>query len=541
MTKVIFIVFYLIFVSGIFGESLQVPIKEVLVYNDRAQVTRKLEKVFQPGESIYQIVGLPVGLLDENLRAYIEGTDKAKVLSINSYIEPHLHYNEGVVKTLNDDIDEKERMKKSLFTKIQNSLQEKKVLDGFEKLTMESISKKVAYIKDKEEMQNWQATLMSFRGKHLKIERDLHKLYHQLGEINKAIEIQKKKLDEVVSKANKAKRITEVKVNNITNDSIKAELNLSYIILGASWMPVYNVSIKKNERAELEYMADILQETGEDWKNVKISLSTAEPRKIQVRPKIRALEMLKEGGKTKKDYYQYSQDSKEEDMAESKPEDISTPASTIEGNVSKTAASIVFHSPEISTIPSIKEYHRILISKYKSKVEFEYKTIPKIRKAVYLIAKLKNNIRFPLLPGNVNIFRQSGFIGKTGISYTPAFADFEVSLGIELDFRVFYRLESNSYKSGIVNTEKVFEKIEYITIENFSKKKQSIAIISNIPVSDISDIEIELDKEFTTAGFIEKVKNSGIITWKIPLESFTKRGVVLRYKIKAPKNSNLNF
>ncbi|MCB1188859.1 MAG: mucoidy inhibitor MuiA family protein [Leptospiraceae bacterium] len=541
MNKILTIYLVLFYLGDLFADDLHIPVKEVLVYNDRAQVTRKIKINFQTGESIFKIIGLPVGLLDENLRAYTEGSNnKVSVSSISSYIEPHLYYSEEEVRVLSDDIDKKETEKKKLQVKIQNYNQEKTILTGFENLTIESISKKVAYIKSEEEMKNWKETILSFRSKRLIIERELHQIDVQLKDLEQVLDIQKKKLDEIISKVNKSKRITEIKIVNVDKEPIQTELNVSYIILGSSWKPVYNVTIHSTKNAEIEYMADILQETGEDWNNVKISLSTAEPRKIQARPKVRAVEILKEGGATQKEFFEYSKQSKEEeDRTEDKPTDGTT-STEIEGGVVKAAGSLIFHSPETSSIPSEKKYHRILIAKYQSGVKFEYVTIPKIKKAVYLMAKLKNNIRFPMLAGALNIFRESGYIGESGIPYVPAYGEYDVSLGSQIDFRVFYRMENNVYKSGIVSKQNVFEKTEHISIENFSKNDNSITLISNVPATDISDIEVEIDQK-TTVGYTEKVKNSGIYKWKIPIKSYTKKRIFLKYRIKVPKDSPLRF
>jgi len=67
-------------------------------------------------------------------------------------------------------------------------------------------------------------------------------------------------------------------------------LDLSYIITGASWKSIYQVRVESvDKKCVLVYQGLIRNMTGENWDNVNLTLSTAEPSKGGEPPKIPSL------------------------------------------------------------------------------------------------------------------------------------------------------------------------------------------------------------------------------------------------------------
>jgi hypothetical protein len=97
----------------------------------------------------------------------------------------------------------------------------------------------------------------------------------------------KKKATELADKIQK--QITEEQKKNISTAgrltlqlsaamTTKADLSISYISRNAYWMPFYDVRVENiKSPAKLLYKAKIVQTTGIDWKQIKLSLSTSVP------------------------------------------------------------------------------------------------------------------------------------------------------------------------------------------------------------------------------------------------------------------------
>ncbi|MCE9499895.1 MAG: mucoidy inhibitor MuiA family protein, partial [Leptospira sp.] len=275
----------------IFSQNFEAPIKNVLVYSDRAQVTRKTKLNVQPGEITYKVTELPAVLSDETLQASFPGEKNLRVSSVNSYIELTNSYNDASLDELKNQIESHEKTRKRIISNLENIRAEKSGVSGFENLTVDTISRQAAYSRSEAELPNWKESLSFFRRKNLEIERELHENEISLIRTEESLRILNLKLDSIISKSGKSKRITEIKISNSSKLPVSSELLISYIVPNSSWKPVYNISKTGKNLIEIEYLAEIYQESGENWKNVKIALSTAEPKKAQGRPRIRSQEL----------------------------------------------------------------------------------------------------------------------------------------------------------------------------------------------------------------------------------------------------------
>ena len=62
---------------------------------------------------------------------------------------------------------------------------------------------------------------------------------------------------------------------------------ISYTASNASWTPMYDIVAKDtNKPIELVYKAEVKQNTKEDWKDVKVRLSSSNPQKIKGKTKV---------------------------------------------------------------------------------------------------------------------------------------------------------------------------------------------------------------------------------------------------------------
>ena len=69
------------------------------------------------------------------------------------------------------------------------------------------------------------------------------------------------------------------------------KVRLNYLVDSASWRPQYKLRAGQgpNDPIQVEYLAAVVQQTGEDWANVKLVLSTAQPMLNAAPPELRTL------------------------------------------------------------------------------------------------------------------------------------------------------------------------------------------------------------------------------------------------------------
>jgi len=117
-----------------------------------------------------------------------------------------------------------------------------------------------------------------------KNERDLTK---QISNINE--ELNSLNLTDPLNLSSKKKEL-KVIIKIAAREPSDFSLDLSYIIPGASWRSLYHIRVdSKDNGCILVYQGIIRNSTGENWDNVNVTLSTAEPSKGGEPPKIPTL------------------------------------------------------------------------------------------------------------------------------------------------------------------------------------------------------------------------------------------------------------
>jgi hypothetical protein len=105
-----------------------------------------------------------------------------------------------------------------------------------------------------------------------KIEKDIQKINQQLTEVT----------------INQDKTSSEIVVTLSAKETVlDALFNLSYFVQNAGWTPTYDIRVENiTQPLNLAYKANVYQYSGEDWKNIKLTLSTANPKKRGTAPEL---------------------------------------------------------------------------------------------------------------------------------------------------------------------------------------------------------------------------------------------------------------
>lgn len=80
---------------------------------------------------------------------------------------------------------------------------------------------------------------------------------------------------------------SEIKVRVEANAKTDAKFTITYLVANAGWFPKYDVRVNSiDEPLALRYKADVYQNTGIDWENVKLQLSNGTPGQSGLAPEL---------------------------------------------------------------------------------------------------------------------------------------------------------------------------------------------------------------------------------------------------------------
>jgi len=249
-------------------------ISAVTVYSDRALTTRSATLNLKPGSHLIVFENLPALIQDDSVRVQGTGSAATTITGLEtkrSFLEQS---GEQRIKELDEEIRGLERRSAALDAKKSGLSSQKAFLESIRVAWGERISKELAVGRPTS------AELLdasSFVG------AGVTKAEEQSREIEFEKQIIKDKLDALRRQREQAsgsgrKEVKSVEVAVEVARAGDLTLELTAIIPRAGWEPAYDVRLAADAKtAELTFRALVRQQTGEEWNNVDLTLSTARP------------------------------------------------------------------------------------------------------------------------------------------------------------------------------------------------------------------------------------------------------------------------
>lgn len=247
-------------------------VSAVTVYPDRAMVTRQWRHLFQPGLYTLNFSHLPVGLINRSVRVAGRGSAEAVILNVKVERDRLTAAFDQEMRDLEVEKGGMEEQILQLNDRLKALKKREHFLVSLSEKTIEAVSKseKITHISLSEHEQN-----LDF------LESQLNKVYKQQRQLEKEQQKLRGRADAIEAKINKSRQKGNKEEKKIMVDiEVKKGGNLqveaSYMMREASWTPTYDFRFTSTGRgASLRYGARVQQRTGEDWKNVRLTLSTA--------------------------------------------------------------------------------------------------------------------------------------------------------------------------------------------------------------------------------------------------------------------------
>ncbi|AJF68834.1 mucoidy inhibitor MuiA family protein [Streptomyces vietnamensis] len=305
-------------------------------------------------------------------------------------------------------------------------------------------------------------------------------------------------------------------------------LRLSHLTPCALWRPAYR-AVLDGDSLTLETDAVVWQRTGEDWSDVRLTLSTARSALATEPPR------LVEDRLTLKDRTAAERRTIDVELRE---EEISTlgPAPVVGlPGVDDGGEARVLHSPAPVSVPGDGRAHRVPLSSFTTAARSEYACSPELSPLVTQVVRFDNLSGHALLAGPVDLVRGSGFTGRGTLDFAAPGAAVELAFGSRDDHRVVRYAEESRDTTGLAQRTVVTRTVR-LHLSRFSPPGEQgdrlIALRERIPVSEVSAVEVRLRKEACSPA-PDTVDDEGIVHWDVALPPGGRRTVTLVYELTA--------
>jgi len=352
--------------------------------------------------------------------------------------------------------------------------------------------------------------------------------------ITKKIENLKKQLDELNNQSNKP--TNEIVVTISSNKAGNFSIDLSYLLYDAGWNPNYNIYVENiQSKAKLNYIANVWQNSGFDWKNVEIILSTRNPNKNNTKPELIPWYLnfynpilsreLKSGI-----YKAVTMDASVQNVVEPQAQ---TMADYFE--INETQLALEFFPTMKYDIPSDNKPHSISLKDSELKSTYQYYAVPKFDSNAFLVMKLNQWSDLNLLPGEANIFFENSFVGKTYLNPQTNKDSLFISLGRDESI-IVSRNQLKDFSEDKFLSSDIERTFSYeIKIKNNKKNAINLIVEEQFPISQQEDIQVNL-KETNGALLDNEI---GSLKWNVTInsnESISKR---FSFSVRYPKDKKI--
>jgi len=358
------------------------------------------------------------------------------------------------------------------------------------------------------------------------------KLNKQLANLNAKLETNTKNEDEISN----GKLIVQV-MNEVAGN---VDFEINYLTNAATWKPFYDLRANSiGEPIQMMYKAEVTQNSGIDWKKVKLTLSSGNPNQnnqapivnpwflryqndeIQVAPMasgrvINMDEMVVEGYSTLK------------------KKDLKKATSSVSNytTITENQLNISFDIDIPYDILSNGKAHSVALKEIKIPATFKYFAAPRVEKEAFLMAEIVDYSKYNLLKGDANIIFEGMYVGKTTIN--PSQTSDTLSLSMGRDKKISIKRDKVADKSGtkFLSSKKEQTFTFDITVRNNKKETAQLLLKDQYPLSPSEEIEIELVQSDGAKVNVE----TGILTWDLDLKPNETKKIRISYRVKYPKD-----
>lgn len=542
-------------------------ISKVTVYRGQALVTRTVNVSLPAGSSELLLTDLPEKIVPESLYARTSGD--VKVLSVR--------YREKAVKQ--DTREEVKRLEAQIEDVKLRQFHAKRdrehavyLWEKFRDLWKLSVdSANIDLNRSVMQSQQIEQFAQYLESKSVEWHRTVVGLQDTEANLVKELELLERKRSELDAGRSHTER--EAVLFITSQSEKKTVIELSYLVNGANWFPQYNMRANpQDSNVLIEYNAVVNQTSGEDWKAVTLSLSTAEPtmvsaapvldpmlvmlshpvqiaqpqqreqifrqyqesRKLNIKLGISANEALNSLAMENQAFFLMADEKQLKDFQEDVAEIL-----RIEG------VSVTYDLPGALTLPSRSDQQLVTIAAINTEADFTLVATPLLTDYVYLQAELLNDSDTVLLPGQASMFRNGEFVGKGAVPLVTSGEKFIAGFGINSQVQVTHELEDK--KTKIQGGNRIDTYNYRITVNNYADTAVGLRLLDRLPYTDDSSVKIELVKtepELSKDGeYLRTARKKGILRWDLQLKPNTvdQQATVVEYSYTMEYDRNMQI
>ncbi|MCP4216445.1 MAG: mucoidy inhibitor MuiA family protein [bacterium] len=530
--------------------ELETTVKKVTLFPDRARLTRECSISLEEGNHRLEINHLPLAIEPESVRVHARGTARARIKGVDVNKTFFKDVPPGHAQEISNRIKELEDQDRVFVDELESLEGQVKHLDGlFEstrtyarsmatgKSTIESHNTVIDFITDKRSAARAKMRENSRR------RRDLDDKIKQL----------KNKVAQIRGTLPKERYRVEIDIDITKAGDL--DIELTYMFSDAYWKPLYDVRLA-DESLEIGYLAEVRQSSGEDWRDVTLTLSTARPSTASTIPELdpwyvsvyrptpppplmAAPAGMHRKGKFRaaaaaQDLSLEAEMLEEETFAGAAPEIMEVETAT--ADISQTGTTVSYEAGDKADIPGNGSPHKCTITLFKLKPEFDYVIAPKLEELAYRRIYAVNDSPYVLLPGPAQLFDGDDYIGAVAFELIAPGQKIKLYFGTDNRIHVKRELVNRETEKKFMAEKRRIRFAYEITLENHTGEPQTVTVCDQIPVSKHESIKVKLENTEPDTNEKDELNR---LKWKLLLKAGAKERLRLDFSVEYPGDTTV--
>ncbi|WP_299848223.1 DUF4139 domain-containing protein [uncultured Roseovarius sp.] len=518
-------------------------VKSVTLYPQGATVTREIPFEAAAGQHDLILTDLPQTTPLDSVRVAVDGAVLGSLTVRNDFVPPRNADDDATFKVAEAEVERLEQALRDGLAGVERIHLEERAAEarvaflsqlgegeGVAEMDVTSLRDLVGMIG--EETLSAQQVALDARLRADAAKRDLKDLQEELERARQALNALVPEVEE--------RAMLAVSISG--QEQMQGTLTVTYNIWDAEWRPVYDVKLDRKAGAlTVERGALVAQSTGENWRDVALTLSTVRPseqtapgqiwpwqRWIEDPAKVRSKQLERSLGGAVVGALSGMAD---EAMAE--------PMVVEEADAVFDGLAVTYSYPSPVSIASRADNIRISLGEISTAAETVAQAVPLTDSNAFLMASITNDMGELILPGTAMYYLDGRFIGQQHLELIPAGAEADLAFGPIDGLRLTRTiLDRNEGDSGIITKSNDLSEAVEIKVENLTGEVWPIRLLDRVPYSEQEDLEITWSARPKPAEQNIDGKR-GIMAWEFELGAGDSQMIRLDHQLEWPEGKVL--
>lgn len=523
----------------------ETAVREVVVYPDRARVTSRGRCQLDVGLHYLIIGDLPLVLEPESVRAAGAGSARVRLRSVDVQ---HRHYAQAPAANVLDLENRIVAQAAAVQALNDRAAIKQASIDHLAGLRQATTEYAAGIARGRHTVEKQAALIRFFEEEDTRLRGDLRAVAEEMRVANDELAKLQAELDQL--RAARPRQRFEARLEIEALSAGDFAVDLTYVVNRAGWRPLYDVRLREAEAGgaavvAVANLAEITQNTGQDWKGVSLSVSTARPALNQRAPELKPwfIDAVQQRPLMAKAQYAaeagpMARSAKLESVADEMPmmAAMAAPApieaEAVVAEVQDSGAAVSFVVAGGVDIPGDGTPKKTTLGQYDLTPQLDFLAVPRHTDAVYRRAKLSNSTGAPLLAGPINLYVGEEYIGQNQLAYTPGGGEIELVLGVEERIKVKRELVRRDVDKRLLRDQRQVAFGYEIKLENLLTAPARLTVQDQFPVSRHDQIKVRLDR--VSPEPVEQTELH-ILKWEFTLAAGEKKTIQYDYQVEHPR------